>query len=634
METDALLGGGKATPFAPSSHADAAAGAPRLPPHAGSTASTTTAIVGGDSLPRRRRKAQPREDDGGGGDDDDSDAASSASYEAHLAADATGSCTCFYNRHVLSLLLLSMSFFFLFAPFSAIQNLESSLNAAEKLGVTAVATLYLVYTAGCLLAPAVVGTIGPRRSMILGGGFVCIFITAHFRPAWSSLIPASALVGLACAFMWAAQGVYITQIAVQYAESTGAERFAYLGMFNGIFWGLFNCNQIAGNLISSIILHEGQNEAVLARLFSVFLGLSAFAIGSLFFLRDPSALRRPEPPGSMAAANKSATAGDTEARAAEGTEDTEVDDTEVEEEEGPADVEYTDTEGEEDNGSNKTNSSNAAVAGTNEPPPTIGKMLKSMVTIMKQPQILLLLPMFFYSGAVFGFLCGDFTNSLVQVSLGVHEIGLVMSAFGLGDGLACLLFGQMSDTVGRGPILLYGIFMHSLIFLFLLTWSVHSGARAELYTVAVLYGTADAAWVTQVYSIIGARFSNNLEAAVSTYRMWNSIGMAAAFFASARLGWHTKVVLLFVLVGASAVGYALLLLRERMLYAESAAADGAEDDTDAVTDTLRSGVCPAFWARVGWVAKQAGEGEEEEEDGAEADHEGQAAENDGCRLDV
>ena len=79
------------------------------------------------------------------------------------------------------------------------------------------------YTIGCLLAPAVVGTFGPTRSMIGSSSFVCIFIAAHFHPSWSSLIPASAMVGLGCAFMWAAQGVYITRIAVQYAESTNAD---------------------------------------------------------------------------------------------------------------------------------------------------------------------------------------------------------------------------------------------------------------------------------------------------------------------------------------------------------------------------------------------------------------------------
>ena len=50
------------------------------------------------------------------------------------------------DKYILSTIVLTIAFFFLFAPFSAIQNLESSLNAEDKLGPTALATLYLVYT--------------------------------------------------------------------------------------------------------------------------------------------------------------------------------------------------------------------------------------------------------------------------------------------------------------------------------------------------------------------------------------------------------------------------------------------------------------------------------------------------------
>ena len=71
------------------------------------------------------------DDDDNDDDDDDEDLATCGACE--------------YNTHVVSLILLSGSFFCLFAPFSAIQNLESSLNASDKLGATAIATLYLVY---------------------------------------------------------------------------------------------------------------------------------------------------------------------------------------------------------------------------------------------------------------------------------------------------------------------------------------------------------------------------------------------------------------------------------------------------------------------------------------------------------
>ena len=452
--------------------------------------------------------------------------------------DENSSCaTISYNEHVVSLLLLSGSFFCLFAPFSAIQNLESSLNASDKLGATALATLYLVYTAGCLLAPAIVGTFGPTRSMIGSGIFVCIFIGAHFHPTWRSLIPASVLVGLGCAFMWAAQGVYITKIAVNYAESTGEEnRFAFLGLFNGIFWGLFNCNQVAGNLISSMILKSGQSPSILAKLFTVFLFLSSFAVLSLFFLPSPAPRqqrRRQQQQNDDVEKKISTTTNKSTNNSTNNSDNSDTTEPKEEEKE-------------------------------KEKTASLEVMLSSMITILGNKEILLLLPMFLYSGVVFGFLCSDFTNNLVRESLGVHEIGLVMSVFGLGDGLACLLFGKLSDFVGRPPIIMYGVVVHFIIFLFLLTWNVKADATVTLYCVAWFYGTADAAWCTQIYAIIGERFPNTMEAAFSTYRMWNSIGMAGAFYASAHWNWHLKVVLLIFLVTLSAVGYIMLLMMDNM----------------------------------------------------------------------
>ena len=41
-----------------------------------------------------------------------------------------------------------------------------------------------------------------------------------------------------------------------------------------------------------------------------------------------------------------------------------------------------------------------------------------------------------------------------------------MSVFGLANGLACILFGKLSDWVGRPPIIAYGVIVHTLIFLF------------------------------------------------------------------------------------------------------------------------------------------------------------------------
>ena len=171
--------------------------------------------------------------------------------------------------------------------------MESSLNAEDKLGPTALATLYLVYTFGCILAPAVVGTLGAKYSMVISSVFVCFFVVAHVKPTWFTLMPASASVGLWCAFMWAAQGVYITNCALAYSASNEnvSTRDAF-NLFNGIFWGMYNVNQILGNVISSLVLAHGHSQQTLFTLFFVFLALAVLATCLMCLLRPLSEIEK------------------------------------------------------------------------------------------------------------------------------------------------------------------------------------------------------------------------------------------------------------------------------------------------------------------------------------------------------
>ena len=143
-----------------------------------------------------------------------------------------------------------------------------------------------MYTFGCLLAPAVVGILGAKYSMVISSVFVCLFVVAHVKPTWFTLMPASASVGLWCAFMWAAQGVYITHCALGYAASNdGVTTGEALNLFNGMFWGLYNVNQILGNVISSLVLAHGHSQQTLFTLFFLFLALAILATCLMCTLR-------------------------------------------------------------------------------------------------------------------------------------------------------------------------------------------------------------------------------------------------------------------------------------------------------------------------------------------------------------
>ncbi len=401
------------------------------------------------------------------------------------------------DKYVLSTLVLTIAFFFLFAPFSAIQNLESSLNAEDKLGPTALATLYLVYTFGCIMAPAVVSTLGAKYSMVISSVFVCFFVVAHVKPTWFTLMPASASVGLWCAFMWAAQGVYISNCALAYAASNEnvSTRDAF-NLFNGIFWGLYNVNQILGNVISSLVLAHGHSQQTLFTLFFVFLALAVLATCLMCLLRPLSEIEK---------------------------------------------------DAEKVGGGAK----NVAMEKS------VGEIVVSTFDLMKNPKMFMLTPLFFFTGISFGFLCSDFSKDLVHESLGVQHIGLVMCAFGGADAIACLLLGKLSAYISQYRLIILMYLGYTCIFCFFLFWSVRTNAYFELYLVVLIYGFADAIAITQIYALIGETFQDNMESAFSLFRMWNSLAMSLAFFGSPIFSWGIKVFFMIVVLNLSFLGFAI-----------------------------------------------------------------------------
>ena len=62
--------------------------------------------------------------------------------------------------------------------------------------------------------------------------------------------------GLSAGPLWVAQGSYITTLATTHAESAKLNRERTITKFFSIFFLIFLLNQVAGNLISSMVLNE------------------------------------------------------------------------------------------------------------------------------------------------------------------------------------------------------------------------------------------------------------------------------------------------------------------------------------------------------------------------------------------
>lgn len=156
-----------------------------------------------------------------------------------------------------SAIVLSASFTAIFTAYLAIQNLQSSLNQEKGLGIISLSCMYACIILSGILAPAVLNIIGEKWSLIIP--FIChvIYTGTNYYPTFATLLPSSILLGLTAGPMWTSQSVYLSQKAYSYAERTGKDGHAILSRFNGVFFCMFETTQITGNLISSLVLKQG-----------------------------------------------------------------------------------------------------------------------------------------------------------------------------------------------------------------------------------------------------------------------------------------------------------------------------------------------------------------------------------------
>lgn len=153
--------------------------------------------------------------------------------------------------------VLSAAFMSVFTSYLAIQNLQSSLNEEQGLGIISLSCMYACLIISGMIAPAVINVLGEKRVLVIS--FMChiIYIGTNFYPSFITLVPSSVLLGFTAGPMWTSQSVYLATMAYSYAGRTLKDKHAVLSKFNGIFFPMYETTQITGNLISSLVLQQG-----------------------------------------------------------------------------------------------------------------------------------------------------------------------------------------------------------------------------------------------------------------------------------------------------------------------------------------------------------------------------------------
>ena len=146
-------------------------------------------------------------------------------------------------RGLINVILLGLTFFFLFLAYNTSQNFATELKGT--LGYVAVGFVYLFFAFGSVLAPWIISWLGLKLSLIIGDlAYIPFIISSGFDSAAFSLI-AAAVLGVGAGMLWAAHGVTLTSCS---------ETKATLGLFSGIFLGLYQINQLFGNLSAALFM--------------------------------------------------------------------------------------------------------------------------------------------------------------------------------------------------------------------------------------------------------------------------------------------------------------------------------------------------------------------------------------------
>lgn len=160
------------------------------------------------------------------------------------------------GRETWNVVIISVSFFSVFTAYLALQNLQSSLNQEEGLGITSLSCLYAFIILSAILAPWIIKVLGIKISLLISWVSHILYTCSNFYPTFATLLPTSILLGLISGPMWTSQSVFISTNAYSSAEMNKADTHATLSRLNGIFFTFYELTQITGNLVSSLVLNK------------------------------------------------------------------------------------------------------------------------------------------------------------------------------------------------------------------------------------------------------------------------------------------------------------------------------------------------------------------------------------------
>ncbi|XP_038220754.1 UNC93-like protein [Zerene cesonia] len=435
------------------------------------------------------------------------------------------------RRIVKNVVVISLAFMVQFTAYSGAANLQSSINAEAGLGTASLAAVYagLIFS-NIFLPVVVIRWLGTKWAMSLSFVAYMPYIAAQVWPSFYTLIPAGLIVGLGGGPLWCSKCTYLSVVSEAHSKISNISAEALLTRFLGLFFMIFQLNQVWGNLISSVVLSSGDNQAAVT---AVNATLIPELCGANFL---PSAdagealQQQPIEKIQMIAGIYLACMAAAALIIAIGV----------------------DSMKRYDSGRTGSGSNLSGMA-----------LLAVTLQLLVEPNQLMLVIINIFIGMQQAFFGADFTASFVSCAIGTGTVGFVMLTFGIADAIGCVVTGYIAKITGRIPLICAATLVHSALFVTLLVWRPQAHQAYVMFIIAVLWGLSDSVWMVQLNAYYGILFPGREEAAFSNFRLWESVGYIIAYVISPHLRTSSKTYVLAVSMAVGVFLYFVVEYRDR-----------------------------------------------------------------------
>jgi len=151
------------------------------------------------------------------------------------------------NRYLRqSVIVLAVSMFFIFAMYSPVQNVITSVY--PELGSYSLSLVYGLFTASCIVAPSVARKIGAHNALIVSSIGYLSYTLSCFTTSTTLVLLASACIGLSAGVIWTSQGAVLTSLST--TENRGTHSSLVIGCVRGA--------AVVSNFVMGIILSQAK----------------------------------------------------------------------------------------------------------------------------------------------------------------------------------------------------------------------------------------------------------------------------------------------------------------------------------------------------------------------------------------